>query len=91
MDHRCDTLIESMILHRRIKNEQIEHRHCRRIAAAILGCADKHRVALLLDNRKEEAHGTSERCSLAEYHNKKVDVDGADQFCLFELHQGTIC
>ena len=57
----------------------MKHRHCRRIAAAILGCADEHSIALPLDNEKEEAHGTPERCSPAEYdyHNKKADVDGA--------------
>ena len=48
-----------------IKNDQMEHRHCRRIAVAILGCADEHSVALLLVNEKEEAHGTPERCSPA--------------------------
>ena len=40
---------------------------------------------------KEKAHGTPERYSPAEYHNKKADVDGADRFRLFKLHQGTIC
>ena len=39
----------------------------------ILGCADEHNVALLLDNEKEVVHGTPERCSPAEYHNKKAD------------------
>ena len=53
MDHGRDTLVESMILHRRIKKDQMEHRHCRRIAAAILGCADEHSVALLLVNEKK--------------------------------------
>ena len=62
---------------KRIKNDQTEHRHCRRIAAAILGCADEHSVVLRLDKEKEEAHGTPERCSPAKYHNKKADVDGA--------------
>ena len=67
----------------------MEHRHCRKIAAAILGCADEHSVALLLDKEKTEAHGTPERCSPAENHNKKADVDGADRFRLFKLYQGT--
>ena len=35
-------------------------------------------------NEKEEAHGTPERCSPAEYHNKKSDVDCADRFRLFK-------
>ena len=52
----------------------MEHRHYRRIAAAILGCEGEHSVALLLDNEKEEAHGTPERWSPAEYHNKKAGV-----------------
>ena len=41
MDHGRDTLVESMILDRHIKNAQMEHRHCKRIAAAILSCADE--------------------------------------------------
>ena len=69
----------------------MEHRHSRRIAAAILGCADEHSVALLLDNEKGEARGTPERCSPAEYHVDVDDVDGADRFRLFKFHQGTIC
>ena len=68
----------------------MEHKHCKRIAAAILDCADEHSVALLLDNEKEEAHRTPEWCSPAEYHNIKADVGGADCFRLFKLHQGTI-
>ena len=40
---------------------------------------------------KKEAHGTPEPCSPAEYYNQKADVDSADRFRLFELHQGTIC
>ena len=43
------------------------------------------------NNEKEEAHDTPERCSPAEYNNKEADVDGADRFFLFKLHQGTIC
>ena len=42
----------------------MEHIHCRRIAAATLGCADEHSIALLLDNEEEEAHETPERGSL---------------------------
>ena len=33
----------------------------------------------MCDYEEEEAHGTPERCSPAEYHNKKANVDGADQ------------
>ena len=40
-------------LNGRIKNDQMEHGHCRRIATVILGCEDEHNVALLLDNEKE--------------------------------------
>ena len=61
----------------------MEHRHCRRIAAAILGCADEHSVALLLDNEEEEAHGTPERCSPAEYHR--------EYHSLYYIHLNTQC
>ena len=67
-------ILPNLTISRRIKNDQMEHKHCRRIAAVIPGCEGKHSIALLL-----------ERCSPAEYHSTKADVVGAPSTSAFLL------
>ena len=42
-------ILPNLTISRRIKNDQMEHKHCRRIAAVIPGCEGKHSIALLLE------------------------------------------